>query len=417
MSDFAHHILLHESSPRPNRTAAWSGLPPHKLRRALCVPVVLFAVTVCGAQAAPSGTGAPPKTASEPVQTVTPGAPAVAIVPATPSPTEDLELSGARKRNEKAQAEYYEQLTAKLARQSEGGLTNYLGLAVAVASLSGALIAARVAYLSFFYNYQNQLRTNSDTRFFEALKRFGDKDSAAARASAAGMLVVMGKLELPKTGKRRPAFFGKQLNADALEQPYHNIALDQLLAGHMLEDNPIVLASIKAAVLELCPHDRKATAQKLVAANLKAQGDLAMALALFFSARGVRRADAIGEDLWSGAAALTDFSSAVLKELITRFDKSPTTSSTAGKIKAPPQRFHHILEQALAKLDSTGADDVPTLYDNVVADLRTAAERLRTNDELLKRILSDGAARPVLPPQVLLLEDPQELEVAPDNTK
>jgi hypothetical protein len=62
------------------------------------------------------------------------------------------------------------------------------------------------------------------------------------------------------------------------------------------------------------------------------------------------------------------------------------------------------------------AGDVKTLNDNVVTELQAGAERLRTNNELLMYILHDKAARPVLPPQVLLLKDTQEVEAAPDNT-
>jgi hypothetical protein len=412
MSDFARHILPHEASLGAQLASAQSDPTPLKLRQVLCVLTVLFAVAVGGAQSARAGGEEPSEKAREPVQTPTPRAAATA----TPLPTEDPELLGARKRNEKAQADYYEQLAAKLARQSDGGLTNYLGLAVALVSLSGALIAARVAYLSFFYNYQNQLRTNSDARFFEALKRSGDKDSAAVRASAAGLLAVMAKMELPKTGKRRPSFFGKWLDADDFEQPYHNTALDQLLAGHMLEDNIVVLDAIKAAILDLYPRDREATVRKLTAANLKAQEDLALALARFFSIRGAGRADAIDDDLWSRAGAVTGFRSALLKELVARFDRNPLAPSSSGRVRSLPQRFTRIFEDARMSHGDMQAGDVKTLNDNVVTELQAGAERLRTNNELLMYILHDKAARPVLPPQVLLLKDTQEVEAAPDNT-
>lgn len=415
MSDFARHVLPHGASLGAKRGATRSDLAPHKLRRDLCILAVLFAVAVAGAQAARGGAGEPSKKAGEPVQTPTLGAPAVVAAPATPLPIEEPEFLGARKRNEKAQADYYEQLAAKLARQSEGGLTNYLALAVALVSLLGALIAARVAYLSFFYNYQNQLRTNSDARFFEALKRFGDKDSAAARASAAGMLAVMGKMELPKTGNRRPAFFGRQLNANTLEQPYHNTALNQLLAGHMLEDNTVVLDAIKVAILELYPRDRETTVQKLTAANLKVQEDLALALARFFSTRGAGRADAIDEGLWYRAGALTGFRTAFLKELVARFDRNPSAPSSGGRGRPLSQRFTRIFEEARMGRGDMQAGDVETLNDSVVASLRSGAERLRMNDELLKCILHDGSPRSVLPPQVLLLNDTQEVEAAPER--
>ncbi len=419
MSDFARHVLPYEASLGAKGAAARSDLPP-RLRCILCILVVLFAVDVGGAQATRGGAGEPSKKASEasePVQTPTQGASAVAAAPATPLPTEDPDFLGARKRNEKAQADYYEKLSAKLAQQSEGWLTKYLGLAVALITLSGALIAARVAYLSFFYNYQNQLRTNSDTRFFEALKRFGDKNSAAARASATGMLAVMGKMELPKTGNRRPAFFGRRLNADAFEHAYHNTALDQLLTGHMLEDNTVVLDSIKAAILELYPRDREVTFQKLTTANIKVQEDLALALARFFSTRGAERADAIGEDLWYRAGALTGFRTAFLKELVARFDRNPPAPSSGGRSRTLPQRFTRIFEEARMGRGEMQAGDVQTLNDSIVASLRSCAERLRINAELLKCILQDGAPRPILPPQVLLLNDTQEVEAALDSIR
>jgi hypothetical protein len=384
---------------------------------ALVVILALSVLTATGSKAAQGEAEALPTPAAEAAKIATPSVTTPAATSATPAPTEDRGLTEARKRNEQAQAVYYEKLANKLDQRSEGGQTGYLVLWVALISLLGALIASRVAYLSFLYNYQNQLRTNSDTRFFEALKRFGDKDSAAMRTSAAGMLAVMGKIKLPKLDKGKPAFFGQRSNADAMEQPYLSTALDQLLAGHMLENSPVVLASTKEAILELYPSDREATVKKLEAANLKAQEDLAMTLAGFFSLRGATRADAIDEDLWSNAAALTGFRSVLLKELKDRFDKNLPPSSTGSMVRALPQRFTRLFEDVRASREIMPAGEGVILNDRVVGDLRAAAERLRTNDELLKRVLSDGARRHELAPQILLLEGPSGLETAQGRTK
>lgn len=412
MPEFIYRNLLPTiPTEHASRTAFYVVPQVNKRWRCFHTLAVLLSITfigIAGSQAAQGGAEPSPTPVREAIQS------AIAIPATTPTtspPTEDHELTQARKRNEQAQAVYYEKLADRLDRPKDEQ-TGYLILVVALISLLGALVAARVAYLSFVYNYQNQLRTLSDTRFFEALKRFGDKDSLAMRTSAAGMLAVMGQMELPKLDKGKPAFLGSRSSVDGAERPYLNIALDQLLAGHMLEADPVVLASTKAAILELYPRNREATVRKLEVANLKAQEDVATALAGYFSLRAAARADAVDEELWSNAAALTGLRSAFLKELKDRFDKNLPASITDSRVRARPQRFTRIFDDARASREVMSAVESATLNDKVVANLRAAAERLRTNDELLKGILTDGGPHFEFVPQVLLLESSSGQEAA-----
>lgn len=156
---FIYCCLRRATLIEAGRTGSCAGALLYRPPRCFHILAAILAVTVTGSHAAQGRAEALPARAGA-VQTATPGDAAPAATPATPASAEDYELKEAWKRNEQAQAIYYEKLAAKLDQKSEGGATSYLVLGVALISLLGALIAARVAYLSFFYNYQNQLRTN-----------------------------------------------------------------------------------------------------------------------------------------------------------------------------------------------------------------------------------------------------------------
>lgn len=315
------------------------------------------------------------------------GTPPLAATDTTPSPTEQR-IDELMKRNEKAQGEFYEKLAAKLGQPPEGksSLTGIVGVLAALLTLSGALIAARVAYLSFSYNYQNQLRTNSDTRFFEAMQRFGDKDSAAVRSSAAGLLAVMGKLELRKVEEKGASFFGRfgsRRTGGATERPYTAIALSQLLAGHSLEENPVVLDSINTAITELCPLARSATLAGLEAARLKAEEELVIKLAAFFALLGAAKVDTIGNDNWAKAAAVTGLAVAALKNLVTGFNQRPATAlAGVNEVRVQARTFEHIFNIERGGRAFPAAAGGASEYDKVIRELRAAARRISANAEL-----------------------------------
>lgn len=107
--------------------------------------------------------------------------------PASSDPALDTELRRAQRDEVDAERKYY-QAEAEKATAKPRLWERIVPLITPV----GALLAAVVAFLSFSFNYRSTLLNQQDTQFFEALKRFGDKDSPAVRVSAAGLLAELG---------------------------------------------------------------------------------------------------------------------------------------------------------------------------------------------------------------------------------
>jgi hypothetical protein len=153
------------------------------------------------------------------------------------SPLEE-ELWQAQKRNQEAQAAYYQkQLQEKPFVQQ---LTDNLA---AVAAFTTAFVAV----ISFLFNYCSTLRNQMDAQFYGAPKRFGDKDSPTLRTSAAGLLSQMGQL-------RRIALRSRA--------PYYYTAFNQLTTDYLLENDPVASGAFSQAIDVLArSHDRWASGQ------------------------------------------------------------------------------------------------------------------------------------------------------------
>lgn len=188
----------------------------------------------------------------------------------------------------KAQTEYYRAQTDKLTARP--GF--WQSLKDNPASAIGVL-GAVVALVSFIFNYRVTLRTQRDTQFYEALKRFGDKDSPTVRASAAGLIAQMGQTKTPVLGKH----------------PYFKTALSQLMTGLALEQNYVALLSIRDGLLELINLDLSLPLKHLYESNLKLQEDACVFLAKFCVVTDVTRDVAgpgdIAEDTWRKAMSVT----------------------------------------------------------------------------------------------------------------
>jgi uncharacterized protein YjbI with pentapeptide repeats len=120
-----------------------------------------------------------------------------------------------------------------------------------------AVLAAFVAFVSFLFNYRSTLRSQRDNQFFEAMKRFGDKDSPAIRSSAAGLLGQFA-VKYPRA--------------------YLNTAFQQLLAGFLLETNKVVLRSISEATAQVISQWPIRTTIALADFGALAKKDFVMAL-------------------------------------------------------------------------------------------------------------------------------------------
>jgi uncharacterized protein YjbI with pentapeptide repeats len=194
-----------------------------------------------------------------------------------------------------AQTRYYEAQAAKLDQERSPSQR--------IINLS-AFLAALVAVLSLVLNYSSTLRTQRDSQFLEALKRFGDKDSPSVRASAAGLLAKLG-------GQRGILFKWRRPNFD--------IVFDQLMAGLRLEENSVCVSSIIDAVRHLTKSRPLLVLQRIAAANLRVQKDLVQALAKFLATMTTDESNALSMgNHWSAAASSTPYSEHALRTLALR---------------------------------------------------------------------------------------------------
>ena len=140
---------------------------------------------------------------------------------------------------QRAQTAYYDLSAQKIIDDA-----TFIGWMKANAALIGALLAAFVAFLTFrqnklaadrtiklsLDNSEDQRRSQRDSQFYEALKRFGDKDSPALRASASALIAQMAR------------------NTPIRTASYIDVAVDQFSAALRLEQDPVVIESIISSI-------------------------------------------------------------------------------------------------------------------------------------------------------------------------
>jgi len=232
------------------------------------------------------------------------------------------------------------------------------------------LLAALVALLSFSLNYRVSLLNQQDAQFYEALKRFGDKDSPAVRACAAGLLSELGtRTRLVSAGQDRQSRETKlrfwRPSGWKRVRPFMQTSLDQLTAGLLLEENPVVLGAIVDAIEKLLDLDpnQHGLLDKLLDQNLDLQKEMAAALADFVASRIPGQNETLTDEVWQHAAAVCGYRPVVLETLAQRFDGDKT-------IRLGRKTFQDMLETARRRgPNAASASEV----------LRVAATRLRTN--------------------------------------
>lgn len=160
----------------------------------------------------------------------------------------------------------------------------------------GALIAALVTLVTFVFNFRSTLRSQRDTQFFEALKRFGDQTSPMLRTSAVGLLTQM--------ASRRILF----------RRPYFDTTLDQLLVGFLVERDPTVFTSINKAIQRLILVHPRFLLEALYESHLNLQADVVSLLASNFALRGAKQT-ADCEPHWPSIACLTTYAIPVIRAL------------------------------------------------------------------------------------------------------
>ncbi|MBC7911288.1 MAG: pentapeptide repeat-containing protein [Pyrinomonadaceae bacterium] len=260
---------------------------------------------------------------------------ALAQAPSDTKPTlspEEQELLRARKANEEAQAEYYREQTNKL-RQPPPVATpppgktfwqsvaeNPASVVGVIGTILGAIIVAFVSLTALYFNSRNAIKAQQDSQFYEAMKRMGDNDSPTLRASAAGLLALMAQDEWrePSLSKKWPFFKLER------SKPYFHTAVDQLMTGHLLENNPVAIESIKNALQQLVPlvpHDLSAITHDLHAANLSLQDQLASLIAEFFVISNCQEPPKAweneqDEELWEQLKSATGYEAHSLRKLV-----------------------------------------------------------------------------------------------------
>jgi uncharacterized protein YjbI with pentapeptide repeats len=201
----------------------------------------------------------------------------------------------------RAQTDYYRAQTTKLSR-GDSLLQNLRENPASTVGILGAL----VALISFAFNYRVTLRNQRDTQFYEALKRFGDKDSPSVRASATGLIAQMALVKVVSLKKQRP---------------YFETAFSQLTTGLLLEGNYVALLAVRDALGGLIDLDLMSALKRLYESNLKLQEDACITLAKFCVATGKSEAKVprmISEEAWNQAESVTLHKTKVLEYLATR---------------------------------------------------------------------------------------------------
>lgn len=273
-----------------------------------------------------------------------------------PLSAEEQELNNARRANEEAQAEYYREQTKKLHEPSPTPTPTPVKSfrqslnenPASVGTFVAALLVAIVGLVTLFVNQRSAIQNQRDTQFYEALKRFGDKDSPTVRCSAAGILAQMAALKVRDFNLLHPI-----ANLKKSREPYFQTALSQLITGSILEDNMVSLRFIANSLKQIIKVDDDFSRAMLSNANRSIQDDIVIALAEFFATRNVERLEDINEDLWAVASSMTWYKSYELKHLIriksTAFSGLLKSKSILFKIMSPDKAPEHVLsiEQSL----------------------------------------------------------------------
>jgi len=274
----------------------------------------------------------------------------------------DADLRKAQQAEAEAETKYYQAQTEKLKAKPQW----WEAVAPSLAPL-GAILAVLVAFLSFGFNYVSTIWNQQDTQFYEALKRFGDKDSPVLRASAAVLLAELGartRLTLKKKIKSDPWL---------RTRPFLETALDQLTVGLLLEESPVVLGAINTAALELMALNPWPWLRKLISQNLDLQKAMGVTLADFFAEETKEQQGEIQPANWQSAAAVCGYRSLILETLAERL---------GNKWSLGKKKFDQTLGSARIRLRKANADSA-----GVSEALRLAAMRLRSNVAILSEAI------------------------------
>jgi uncharacterized protein YjbI with pentapeptide repeats len=267
-------------------------------------------------------------------------------------PTEG-DLRRAQIENQRAQREYYQRRPGLLERLAPWA--------------SG--LAAFVAFVTLIVNYRSNAQFQRDTKFYEALKRFGDKDSPSVRASATLLLSEM--------AQRTPtfSFVGRK------RTEYLPTVLNQLVVGMLLEQNPVALESIRATFFNLAPYNRHLSGSLLFNQNKSLAANLVDAFADYISMNGVSNLTDITPEAWVVISTTTGFSREAFEGLLLSFN---------GRYSRDPvSKFDELLKRTASRRPFM--DDYEHLSRQKKSDtrLRQVSNLMRSNIQTCSRASFD----------------------------
>lgn len=226
----------------------------------------------------------------------------------TPPAYGEKELKDAQIEREKAQAEYYRAEATRLqapAREKtlwQSISENPASALGVIGAFLTALFAAAVGLLNLFVNNRTALRAQRDTQFYEALKRFGDKDSAAVRSSAAAILAQMAIHETTEFNYRHPSASTRKKVF-----PYFATAWNQLITGMLLDEEIVVLIRISEAVEEVIEAHPNVPIDLIRNANVKLQEDIRISLINLFITLGATDLENVKDESWAKVSPLVSY--------------------------------------------------------------------------------------------------------------
>ena len=256
---------------------------------------------------------------------------------AADSVQDDQRLNEAKRANDEAQAAYYRAQTAKLAEPYKPK-TFWQSVAENPASVLGVLGALVAAFVGLFSLYKNQrlaIASQYDTQFYEALKRFGERDSARLRSSAVGLLTEMANRNVSK------GWFQQNNNSGSK----FSTVLNQLAAGSRLEENRVVLNTIKDALMDLGSIEPLKAMEVLYKANRDLQNDLKAAIqnySFHFMEKDADGTDThedeaplkISPNVWPTLEWVTGFNSYLLYDWFSSVTKNDHDQSARAEVES-----------------------------------------------------------------------------------